>query len=242
MINKLPLDELSTAFAHIMGLLLTETEVDRAVQHLAEAIKDSVPGTLGAGVSILDSQARRTSAGFTDPVVEQVDRVQYDLGQGPCLSAWASGEPMLVEDVPADPRWPEWRAAITDLPVRSVISVPLKPANAPVVGALKIYAAPPYAYGLGHVELLELFATPAATLLSHIQSSGTIERISEAMEQALQSRDVVNQARGLLCERHRITPDEALQRLVRTARINRSTVQAVSAALMADPATGSVHE
>ncbi|MET3175125.1 UNVERIFIED_ORG: hypothetical protein ABIB52_002987 [Arthrobacter sp. UYCu721] len=65
-IKKYPLDELSTALGRIMGLLLAEEKVDHAVQHLPRAVKDSIPGTLRAGVSILDSQARQVSSGSTD--------------------------------------------------------------------------------------------------------------------------------------------------------------------------------
>lgn len=74
--QKPPLDELSTAIGRIKGLLLTEEKVGRAVQVLAQAIKDATPGTIGAGVSLMDARGRRTSAGFTDPVVQQADALQ----------------------------------------------------------------------------------------------------------------------------------------------------------------------
>lgn len=83
MIKKYPLDELSTALGRIMGLLLTEEKVDHAVQHLSRAVKDSIPGTLGAGVSILDSQARQVSSGSADAMVKRADALQYELGRGP---------------------------------------------------------------------------------------------------------------------------------------------------------------
>ncbi len=107
MIKKYPLDELSTALGRIMGLLLTEEKVDHAVQHLARAAKDSIPGTLRTCVSILDSQARQVSSGSTtDAIVRRADALQYDLGQGPCLTAWATQQSVLVHDVARDPRWP----------------------------------------------------------------------------------------------------------------------------------------
>ncbi|MFP3686239.1 ANTAR domain-containing protein, partial [Bacillus sp. SIMBA_026] len=83
-------------------------------------------------------------------------------------------------------------------------------------------------YGPEEVALLELFASPAATLLAHIQTSGTVERISTELQAALDSRDVVNQARGILIERHGLTPDRALHHLLRIARDSKSTLQAVS--------------
>jgi hypothetical protein len=92
MSSQLPLDELSLVFARLKGLLLTEEKVDRAVQLLAEAARDAIPGTSGAGVSLLNDQGRRTSQGATDAIVEQADVAQYELGEGPCLTAWASDE------------------------------------------------------------------------------------------------------------------------------------------------------
>lgn len=230
--QNLPLDELSTVIGRIKGLLLTEEKVDRAVQHLARAVKEAVPGTVGAGVSLLDSRGRRTSAGFTDRVVERADALQYELGQGPCLTAWAAEETMLVDDVQADPRWPEWSAAVADLPVRSVVSTPLI-AEKECIGALKIYAAFPGGYDPATGRLLELFAGPAATLLSHIQSSEAPRRISEVLQAALHSRDTVNRACGVLMERHGLTGEEALQRLMRRARTRGKTLKQVSADLIA---------
>ncbi|MGO4588158.1 GAF domain-containing protein [Paenarthrobacter sp. 2TAF44] len=230
--KQLPLDELSGAIGRILGLLLTEEKVDQAVQSLSQAIKESVPGTLGAGVSILDSQARRTSTGFTDSIVEQADFLQYELGQGPCLTAWASEELVLIEDLSTDPRWPEWRTAVDSLPIKSVVSAPLI-ANGHSIGAMKVYASQPFVYDGGTTTLMELFASPAATLLSHIQSTETPKRISEGLQAALHSRDLVNRACGILMERHKITHARALQQLIGDARDKSRTLQEVSAELVA---------
>jgi AmiR/NasT family two-component response regulator len=87
---------------------------------------------------------------------------------------------------------------------------------------------------------MTLFASPAATLLSHIQTAETAERISETLQSALYSRDLVNRACGILMERHRLTPEQALRRLMRQARETRQTLPDVSAQLVAgssaDPA------
>ncbi|QHK21156.1 ANTAR domain-containing protein [Pseudarthrobacter psychrotolerans] len=242
MIKKYPLDELSTALGRIMGLLLTEEKVDNAVQHLSRAVKDSIPGTLGAGVSILDPHARPVSSGSTDSVVERADALQYELVQGPCLTAWAMQESILIHDVATEARWPNWSAAIVDLPIRSVISTPLI-ANGQALGAMKIYAATPGAFEDATTALMELFASPAATLLSHIQTAETPERISESLQSALYSRDLINRACGILMERRTLTEDAALQHLMRRARATRSTLRQVSATVLAsvasDPRRGS---
>lgn len=231
MIKKYPLDELSTAVGRIMGLLLTEGKVDRAVQLLSRAVRDAIPGAVGAGVSLLDRTARPVSSASTDAMVERADELQYELVQGPCLTAWATRQSVLIRDVATDSRWPNWSAAVVDLPVRSVVSTPLT-ADGEAIGAMKIYAAVPDVFDDATTALLELFAAPAATLLSHIQSAEIPERISESLQSALYSRDVINRACGVLMERHGLSEDDALQRLMQDSRSSRTTLSEVSAALL----------
>lgn len=230
--RKLPLDELSLVIARIEGLLLTAEKVDRAVQLLAQAIKDAVPGTVGAGVSLLDSRGRRTSNGATDRVVEEADALQYQLGQGPCLTAWAAEETVIIQDVRTDLRWPQWSAAAASLPIRSVVSTPLI-TEKECIGALKVYAALPSAYTGATASMLERFAAPAATLLSHVQASELPQRISESLQSSLHSRDLVNRACGVLMERHGLGNDEALRTLMLQAREARLPLRQFSASLVA---------
>lgn len=215
--EQLPLDELTYALARIKGLLLTQEKVDRAVQLLAEGIRDAFPGSSGAGVSLLDEQGHKTSTGATDAVVLKADQAQYDLGQGPCLSAWTTGRTVLSQNVGAEDRWPLWSRAVADLPVRSVISSPLM-AGTRCLGAIKTYSAAPGTYNPASVRALEKFMAPAALLLDSIQDSGTPRRFSNVLTAALNGRDTVNRAQGILMERHRLTPDQALQEVLHRAR------------------------
>ncbi len=231
MIKKYPLDELSTALGRIMGLLLTEEKVDHAVQHLSRAVRDSIPGTIGAGVSLLDPHARPVSSGSTGRIVERADAFQYELLQGPCLTAWATEESVLINDVATDGRWPSWSAAVVRLPVRSVVSTPLI-AGGEAIGAMKIYADVPGAFEDSTTGLMELFAAPAATLLAHIQTSEIPERISQSLQAALYNRDLINRACGVLMERHTLSEDIALRQLMREARSSRATLSEVSAAFL----------
>ncbi|UKA59795.1 GAF and ANTAR domain-containing protein [Arthrobacter sp. FW306-2-2C-D06B] len=218
--------------ARIHGLLLTEEKVDRAVQLLARAIKDSVSGATGAGVSLLDSRGRRTSSASTDEMVTLADALQYDLGQGPCLTAWAMEETVIVQYVATDPRWPDWTDAVKDMSIRSVVSTPLL-AEQECIGALKIYSDLAGAFGEDAACVLELFAAPAATLLANIQTSEAPHRISGALAESLHSRDLVNRACGILMQRHSLTVDLALAELMRRARRQNSTLGQISADLVA---------
>jgi GAF domain-containing protein len=235
---QLPLDELSIVIARIQGLLLTEEKVTTAVRLLAQAAKESVPGTIGAGVSLLDARGRRTSSGYTDTIVRQADAAQYERGEGPCLTAWAAEEPVLVSDLASEPRWPEWREGVAGLPIRSVVSAPLM-AGGQSIGALKLYAAAPNVYDEGSAALLQLFAAPAATLLSHIQASEAPLRMSEGLQASLYSRDMVNRACGILMERRALSHEDALQLLIKQAREEHAALHQVCERVLAGtPAPG----
>lgn len=217
MLNPLPLDELTAVFARIKGLLLTEEKVDRAVQLLVQAVSEAIPGTAGAGISLLDAQGRGSSTAATSPFVEHADAAQYELGEGPCVTAWTANATVIALDAPTDARWPQWGRAITSLPVRSLVSTPLLIADGPI-GTLKIYAALPGAYSPRTGRLLEQFAVPAAILLSNIQGQEAPRRMSGPLKGALIGRDNTNRACGILMERHGLSAELAFHRLLQLAR------------------------
>lgn len=125
MVTELPLDELSILFARVKGLLLSQETADHAVELLAQAAKETIIGSIGAGVTLIDPAGRKISTGATDMVVRQADDLQYQTGQGPCLSAWASAKTVRIDEVATDQRWPVWAAAVSGLPVQSTLSTPL---------------------------------------------------------------------------------------------------------------------
>jgi GAF domain-containing protein len=229
--QQLPLDELTLALARIKGLLLTEEKVDRAVQLLAEGIRDAFPGSSGAGVSLFDEHGKRTSTGATDPVVLEADAAQYELGQGPCLTAWATERTVLITDVVTDDRWPMWSQAVRQLSIRSVISSPLM-SGTRCLGALKLYSTRPGAFDAATAQTLEKLVFPAATLLDNIQSSEAPQRFTQVLASALDSRDTINRAQGILMQKHGLDQLAALQKLVEQAKSSGQPLLRVSTEIL----------
>jgi putative methionine-R-sulfoxide reductase with GAF domain len=235
--QQLPLDELTLALARINNLLLTEEKVDRAVQLLAEGIRDAFPGSSGAGVSLLDEHGTSISTGVTDPVVRKADEAQYELGQGPCLTAWASERTVVIDDVASDDRWPLWSQAVSSLSIRSVISAPLITGTR-CLGALKIYSTEPGAYDAATARPLEKLIVPAATLLDHIQSSDTPQRFTQVLSSALNSRDTINRAQGFLMHRYGLEQVAALQKLLELSKTGRQSLLSVSTEILTGTKNG----
>jgi GAF domain-containing protein len=233
--QQLPFDELTTVFARIKGLLLTEEKVDRAVQLLVSAARDAIPGTTDAGISFLNARRIKTGGGATGRLVEQEDAAQYALGQSPCLSAIAADATVIVDDAGSDARWPLWSEAIAALPVRSLVSTPLR-TDAGSIGTLKIYAALPFAFSAAAGQLLEKFAVPAATLLSNVQGTEAPKRLSEPMKDAVAHRDAINRACGMMMERQGLRAEEAMLELLRLARTRRLPLTQVCADMINGPA------
>jgi GAF domain-containing protein len=229
----LPLaDELAALTARIADLLLTHDTVEQAVQALAQALVEAIPGIAGAGISLMDARGRRTSTASTDPVVLDADQLQYDLGQGPCLTAWAQQATITVEDTGTETRWPAWTRAIAHLPLRSVISSPLSTPDG-AIGAMKVYSPSPGGFDSRAVRVIELLTRPAALMLANAQARKSAQRLSDGLIRALGDRDAVRTATGILMERSRLSRDQALAALITTSRKRHEPLQKLSREIVA---------
>jgi GAF domain-containing protein len=210
---ELPLaDELSAVFARMSGLLLSEETVATALGLVSSLALDTVPGAVGAGVSVIDERGRRSS-GSTDARVERADALQYELDEGPCLAAAAGRQLVRVDDLVSDRRWPRWSAAAARLRLRAAMSAPVIAGDA-VLGALKVYADVPGTFD-GHSELLlSRFAAQAAILVANVQTHERARRLTAGLRAAIGTRDTVSMAKGVLMARHGVTEDVAFGMLL----------------------------
>ncbi|RJT75095.1 ANTAR domain-containing protein [Arthrobacter cheniae] len=205
------IDELGVIIGRTKGFLLTEQTVQDAVDALAEVARDVIIHADGAGVSLI-RDGDRTSVGATDAKVLEADNLQYTLGEGPCLSSWATNQSHIIADTETDTRWKRWAATAATAGVRSCLSVPLI-RGMDTIGAMKVYAGTPDAFTTDDQRLLVNLAKSAAALLGHVQASDTPQRISDEVSDSLRTRDTVGIARGILMERHDLGRDEALARI-----------------------------
>jgi GAF domain-containing protein len=219
-------DELAGVVARMSGLLLTEETVTTSLSLLSSLAAEIVPGSAGAGVSILEA-GRRTSSGSTDDRVREADALQYQLDEGPCLAAAALREPVLVADLREEPRWPRWAAAVVPLGLRSAVSAPLVAGDA-TLGAIKVYAERPGTFDDRSVQLLSLFSAQAAFLVANVRTADRATRLSEGMRHAVRDRDLVAMAKGVLMQRHTIEEEAALRMLIARSQEKGSALSAAA--------------
>jgi GAF domain-containing protein len=201
-------DELSGVFARMSGLLLSQETVQTALRLVTSLAADTVPGASSAGVTLLDEAGRRTTWAATEPAVERADALQYELDEGPCLTAWADRTLVRVDDATRDRRWPRWADAAARLGLRSTLSTGLVAGDS-CMGAIKVYAAGPAAFDQRAEHLLSLFAAQAAILLANVQTYHRAQLVSDHLKEALRSRDLIGQAKGLLIGRDSVDEETA---------------------------------
>lgn len=204
--TELPLaDELAAVFARMSGLLLSTETVNTALELITALARATIPNTDGAGVTLLDEHGDRVTAAATDPIVSRVDGLQYELDEGPCLTAWERRTLVRVDDLTHEDRWPRWARAAAATDVRAVLSAPLVAGNA-ALGAIKVYAHQPGTYGDREKHLLTMFAAHAAVLLANVGSYEDAKRVSDELRDSMRGRDLINIAKGVLMARE--TTDE----------------------------------
>lgn len=184
---------------------------------LARVAQQIVSTAAGAGVSLLDTEGQQVSTASTDALVEIADAVQYRLGEGPCLTAWARQEPQRIDDTLVDTRWARWQKAAAGAGIRSVLSIPLR-YRAESLGALKVYARAPAAFGDEDEVLLGALAEAAAILLGAAQPVDAPERFSGSLQAALRSRETITLAAGVIMAQEHVDAETARSALAHQAR------------------------
>jgi GAF domain-containing protein len=229
--ESLPLaDELAGIFARMSGLLLSEETVETALGVLSSLAQETVPGSTGAGVSIMERRRRRSS-GSTDSRVQAADALQYEFDEGPCLEAASNREVVRSDDLTGDPRWPRWTAAAVDLGLRSVLSAPLI-AGDRSMGAIKVYAEQAHAFDEHSAQLLALFSAQAAVLVANLQHQERAQRLSGGMREAFRTRDLVCTAKGVLMGRHAVDEATAFGMLLARGQDDGTTVAQAARAVV----------
>jgi GAF domain-containing protein len=224
-------DELVAVFAGMSGLLLSGETVDCAVRLVTGLAAETLPGSAGAGISLFDEAGRRETTGASDELVERADALQYEFGEGPCLSAWAGRVLVRVDDTAAADRWPRWTRAAERLGVRSSVSAPLV-AGDRALGALKVYATRPAAYDAVAERRLTMFAAQAAMLLAHARSADAARSYSEALVETLRVRDTISTAKGIVMAREGVGEDSATAILMARAQRNSRTLRETAQGLV----------
>jgi GAF domain-containing protein len=142
----------------------------------------------------------------TDGQAEKADRWQYDTGQGPCVDAAHTNAIITAQDLRTDDRWPTWAERATELGIGATVSVHLFTDTA--LGSLNLYSTTPRRYGHDDLDTARVLAAHISAILGQI-------RVQQNLWRAIDARNLIGQAQGMLMQRYHLTPDKAFALLRR---------------------------
>jgi GAF domain-containing protein len=200
---------LAETLSGIARTLQAEPDVDTTLRAIVKAAVDYVAGAEHAGVSLVERGKIRTVAP-TSGIVETIDQVQYDFHEGPCIDAIAEHETFRVGDVGAEDRWPKFGPAAAEHGIHSMLSYRLFVTDR-TLGALNLYSSRANAFSRQTEEDGLLFATHAAIALIGAQREAQLSL-------AIEHRDVISTAKGILMERHDVDAARAFAMLVEASQ------------------------
>jgi GAF domain-containing protein len=223
--------EPAEAFARLGRIKLSDTDVTGVLQTIADLAKRTIPGSDEVSVTLVRNNKAQTAAS-TGQLALTLDEAQYAASQGPCLDASATAAIFSVPDMAAETRWPQWTPQAGDRGVHSSLSIGL-PVEDTVNGALNIYATKPGAFDDDAVVLAETFAGYAAVALANAHLYNTTASLAQQMQAAMDSRAMIEQAKGIIIGERRCTADEAFRILTKISQDSNRKLRDVAAALVA---------
>jgi GAF domain-containing protein len=196
------------------------------LQRVTEATR-TVLGVDGTGLTLAHEDGLPRWVAVSDAAMELLEQVQHDLGEGPCLLAYAEDRVVAVEDLRSERVWEQLAAVVAQLRVCGVLSVPVRLASKPV-GTLNVYATQPRAWSTEEVEALGAFAVVTAELVRTGVELAVRDAEVAQLRAALTNRVWIEQAKGVLVATQGVTPDEAFQQLRTRARSSQRRVAALA--------------
>lgn len=184
-------------------------ELDQTAASITASALTLIPGATSAAITVVDRRRRTIKTlAATDEAPGRLNKVQEQAQAGPCFTVLWDETMVRVDDLSADDRWPDYGRAALEVGVRSVVSVRLSVHDhSQAFGALSLYSGVAGGFDDNSVMVATAYATHAAIALD-----------KSTLGRALDNRDMIGQAKGILIERHRLTAEAAFDLLVETSQ------------------------
>jgi GAF domain-containing protein len=214
-IDRDPYADLARSFSDTARILFSAGSVDGTLERVVDMAVTTIEGCDFAGLFVAHGGVVSTPV-CTDQIVADIDALQHETGEGPCLDAIAHRLMFYADDLNEDDRWPNFGRQAAEGGLRSVLALPLTTNG--IDGAVNLYARYPAAFGVIDRARAMILASLAGIALSTAHLLEDEGRRIENLHSALGSREIIGQAQGILMERERIAADQAFDVLRRASQ------------------------
>jgi GAF domain-containing protein len=200
----------------LAGVELVGRQLPEVLAEVVGIARRAIPGSDASSITLIRDE-RAFTAAYDGQIAMDADELQYQRGHGPCLDAGRAGEVFVVTDMRSEERWPDYARHAAEQGVGSSLSVPL-PFQGATIGALNNYAGRPNAFSEADVRLGEEVAAFVAIAVGNAEASARATIDVANMRQAMVSRAVIEQAKGILMERYKVTAEQAFTLLTHASQ------------------------
>lgn len=205
---------LESNLSEVALALFTPGTLEGTLHQIVTLAVSAVDGCDAAGIFLVEDE-RVTTVASTEPMVIELDQLQFETDEGPCLDAVSDEGTVYADDLATGDRWPSFGPTAVEVGIRSALAFRLSARRA---SALNLYARLPAAFGATDRAKGLIFATLAGIALDAAEQRADEEKRFENLHQALRTRELIGQAQGILMERERITGDQAFDVLRRASQ------------------------
>ena len=219
------------AFAELARISLDTESMESVLQRIAELAKQTLPGVAEASVSIIAND-KATTAAYTGRLALDLDETQYGRGYGPCLEAATGGGEMIeIVDAREETRWPDYAQAAVQRGSLSSLSVPV-PVQETINAGLNLYAIEAHAFDDEARGLAPVFASYAAVAARNMHVYLSARDLAEHLDRAMQSRAVIEQAKGILMCQRQCDATEAFNMLTAASQRSNRKLRDIAQAIV----------
>lgn len=226
-------DRLDEALAHLrQGIDGDRVEVVKMLEGVTDSVM-SLFGLSGAGLLMIDEDSVVHPVLATDRQGWELEAAQETAGEGPCIDAVLYGELVECEDITSDARWPDLAEAMADSDLGGVLGVPITLGGV-TVGALNVYVDQPHVWDDSDISALRSYGEFVERMLAGALLAERTDELVQQLQDALDTRVVIERAIGLLMGRHETDAVSAFNMLRDRARPERRKVIDVARELLDD--------
>jgi len=203
---------LNQAVTALSRYFVGDATLGETLTSVTQVTQMAVPQAEFVGIS-MDVSGQTGTYVFTDPEISDIDRVQYETGDGPCVRAFRTGQIVQIPSTREPGDFPKFKKVARSHGIGSTLSVPMN-ANNEIVGALNLYARDEHAFSDTDVRITQSFATQAAFLLVNTKAYWDARTLSDGLAEAMKSRAEIEQAKGIIMATTGLDADAAFAKLV----------------------------
>ncbi|PPF27417.1 transcriptional regulator [Rathayibacter tritici] len=197
-------------FVALSDTLVDDYDVVDFTQTLVES-SATLFDAVSAGLVLADPAGSLEVLASTDEDARLIELLQLDRGSGPCIQCFETGQPVIVEDVRAvGAEWAEFRERAIEIDVLAAHCVPMR-SGGTTIGSLSLFQSRPGRLDRDDIAVVQAFADVATIGILHQRALQQSTVTQEQLQRALDSRVLIEQAKGILAYAHRTTVEQAFE-------------------------------